>query len=242
MESFLSGRRAFVVGGSGGIGAAISVALARSGAGLLVHGGHNRDKLDLVAAQARGYGVTVGTCLRELVNASDAEVLLDIAGEVDVLVVSFGPYLEAAVGETSADQWARMVGLNLTLPALLVSSLLPGMVDRGYGRIILLGGPRSDRLDGYLQIAAYGAAKHGLASLARSVARQYASRNIRCNMICPGHVDTEYSTDEEKKRGASRQPSGRLISVDEIARLAVQLLHPASDAVNGAIIPVDFGV
>jgi 3-oxoacyl-[acyl-carrier protein] reductase len=242
MERFLLGRRALVVGGSGGIGAAISLALAGRGAGLVIHGGHNRDKLDGVAAEARKQTEGVDTCLRELASPDDAEALLGTAGDVDILVVSFGPYLKSPIAETTPEQWDRMIGLNLTLPARLVSSLVPGMLERGYGRIILFGGPRSDRADGFLEIAAYGAAKHGLASLVRSVARQYASRNLRCNMICPGYVDTEYNTAAEKMRVASHLPSGRLISVDEIASLAIHLLHPDSDAVNGAIIPVDFGV
>ena len=242
MEKFLAGRRALVVGGSGGIGAAVSVALAQRGAQLLIHGGHSLERLEAVAAQARSHAEPVAIHLREIVNPSDAPALLRFAGDVDVLVVSFGPYLEGLVGETSAEQWERMIGLNLTLPALLVSGVLPGMVERGFGRIILFGGPRTDKSEGYQRIAAYGAAKHGLASVARSVARQYASRNIRCNMICPGYVDTEYYTAEQKAKIAARQPQGRLISVDEIATLAVRLLHPASEAINGAIIPVDFGV
>lgn len=242
MEKFLAGRRAFVVGGSGGIGAAVSVALAQRGAQLFIHGGHSPDRLEAVAVRARSHVEPVATHLREIVEPSDARTLLDFAGDVDVLVVSFGPYLEGLVGETSAEQWERMIGLNLTLPALLVSGVLPGMVDRGFGRIILFGGPRTDRSEGYQQIAAYGAAKHGLASIARSTARQYASRNIRCNMICPGYVDTEYYSDEQKAEIASGQPQGRLISVDEIASFAVRLLDPVSESINGAIIPVDFGV
>jgi len=242
MEKFLAGRRAFVVGGSGGIGAAVSVALAQRGAQLFIHGGHSLDRLEAVAVRARSHVEPVATHLREIVEPSDARTLLDFAGDVDVLIVSFGPYLEGLVGETSAEQWERMIGLNLTLPALLVSGVLPGMVDRGFGRIILFGGPRTDRSEGYRQIAAYGAAKHGLASIARSTARQYASRNIRCNMICPGYVDTEYYSDERKAEIASGQPQGRLISVDEIASFAVRLLDPVSESINGAIIPVDFGV
>ncbi|MBU8913076.1 MAG: SDR family oxidoreductase [Spirochaetales bacterium] len=242
MEKYLAGRRALVVGGSGGIGAAVSVALARRGAQLFIHGGHSLDRLEAVAAQARGHTAPVATHLQEIVEPGDAGALLDFAGDVDILVVSFGPYLEGLVGETSPEQWEQMIGLNLNLPALLVSGLLPGMVDRGFGRILLFGGPRTDRNEGYRQIAAYGAAKHGLASLTRSVARQYASRNIRCNMICPGYVDTEYYSEEQKTEIASRQPQGRLISVDEIATLAVRLLDPASESINGAIIPVDIGV
>ena len=242
MEKFLAGRRAFVVGGSGGIGAGVSVALAQRGAQLVIHGGHSLDRLEAVAAEARRYGAAVAIHLREIVESGDAPALLEIAGDVDVLVVSFGPYLEARVGEMSAEKWERMIGLNLTLPALLVSGVLPGMVERGFGRIILFGGPRTDRNEAYDKIAAYGAAKYGLASVVRSVARQYASSNIRCNMICPGYVDTEYYTDEQKAKIASGQPQGRMISVEEIANLAVRLLGPSSDAINGAIIPVDFGV
>ncbi len=242
MEKFLAGRRALVVGGSGGIGAAVSVALAQRGAQLLIHGGHNLDQLETVAAQARHYAQPVAIHLQEIVDPEGAQKLLDFAGDVDVLVVSFGPYLEGSIGEMSAGQWERMIGLNLTLPAQLVSGVLPGMVDRGFGRIILFGGPRTDRSEGYLRISAYGAAKHGLASIARSIARQYASRNIRCNMICPGYVDTEYYTSGQKAKIAARLPQDRLITVDEIATLAVRLLDPVSEAINGAIIPVDFGV
>lgn len=242
MEKFLAGRRALVVGGSGGIGAAVSVALAQRGAQLLIHGGHSLAKLENVAARARGYTEQVATHLQKIVDPDDAETLLAFGGQVDVLVVSFGPYLEGSIAEMTAERWSRMIGLNLTLPALLITGVLPAMIERGFGRIILFGGPRTDRCEAYQRIAAYGAAKHGLASIARSVARQYASSNIRCNMICPGYVDTEYYTDEQKATIAARQPQGRLISVDEIATLAIRLLHPDVDAINGAIIPVDFGV
>jgi 3-oxoacyl-[acyl-carrier protein] reductase len=242
MEGFLSGRRALVVGGSGGIGAAVSAALARHGARLRIHGGHSRQKLETVAARAREHTDDVTTLLLEISGPQDARDLLEFGGQVDILVVSYGPWLQSSVIDTRPDQWEEMVGQNLTLPAVLMSGVLPGMTDRRYGRIVLFGGPRSDRLSGYLRIAGYAAAKHGLASLARSVALQHADDNVRCNMICPGHVETEYYSESRKRAQEARHPSRRLISVEEVASLVVSLLRPDSDAINGAIIPVDFGV
>ena len=201
-----------------------------------------QQKLDKVAAEARGYTEPVATLLADIAGPSRAAGLLEFGADADVLVVAFGPFMEAPVSKTGPADWDRMIGLNLTLPAILVSSLLPGMVSRGYGRIILFGGPRSNLNAGYRQIGAYGAAKHGLASLVRSVAQQHCSDNVHCNMICPGYVDTEYYSIARKRQLAEQHPAGRLIRTAEISTLVAHLLHPDSDAINGAIIPVDFGV
>lgn len=242
MEPNFDGRRAFVVGGSGGIGAEVTLSLARSGASVCIHGGHDGARIAAVAARAAQSGGPHETLLLELSGPADVPALLRAAGDPDILVVAFGPFLESPVGETSTEQWRRMIDCNLTLPAGLISAVVPGMVARGYGRIVVFGAPRSDRLEGYRDIAAYGAAKHGLASLVRSVAKQYAGHNIRCNMICPGYVDTEYYSPAARAELLARHPVGRMVSTAEIAGLVIQLLSSASDAVNGAIIPVDFGV
>ena len=241
MDRFLTGRRALVVGGSGGIGAAVTLALARCGAELVVHGGRDRERLERIAAAAGALTAEVRSFLLEITGPGDADAVLSAAGRVDILVVAFGPWMEAAVDATSPDEWRRMVDLNLTLPALLISAVIPGMKDRGYGRILVFGGPRSDRPEGYTRIAAYGAAKHGLASLVRSTARQYSAHNIRCNMICPGYVATEYYEPGKLAEIARKLPGGgRVVTTDEVAALAIHLLRPESDAVSGAIIPIDF--
>lgn len=242
MNRFLEGRSALIVGGSGGIGAAVSVALARCGARLYVHGGHDRHRLERVVAQAREAGAAADGLLLELTGQRDSERLVEFAPEPDVLVCSFGPYAEGPVGGTSGADWERMVSLNLTLPAALISMVIPGMVTRAYGRIVAFGAPHGDEGRGYRRIAAYAAAKQGLGSLVRSVALQYAERNIRCNMICPGYVETEYYDRARAQTIAASQPGGRLISAAEIAGLVVHLLRTESDAVNGAIIPVDQGI
>lgn len=242
MEKFLEGRSALIVGGSGGIGGAVSVALARCGARLHVHGGHDRDRLERVIGLAREAGSAADGLLLELSGHRDADRLVEFAPDVDVLVCSFGPYAESSVEGTTGADWERMVSLNLTLPGALISAVIRGMVTRKYGRIIVFGAPHGDEGRGYRRIAAYAAAKQGLGSLVRSVALQYAEHDIRCNMICPGYVDTEYYDRTRAESIAATRPGGRLISTAEIAGLVIHLLRTESDAINGAIIPIDQGI
>ncbi|TVQ17096.1 MAG: SDR family oxidoreductase [Spirochaetaceae bacterium] len=253
MERFLTGRRALVIGGSGGIGAEVSVALARAGADLVIHGGTSDERLDRTAQRARdaadvGERAETRPSVETILLAFDpcrldeqCSELLARAGRVDILVCSFGPYIESPIHDMTADGWRRMIDLNLTLPAILVGRILHGMRERRYGRIILFGGPRSDRIEGYRSIGAYAAAKAGLASLTRSVARQNAGFNVTCNMIAPGYVETEYYDEARARAIAAARPMGRMVKTDEIGYHIVHLLSRGSDSVNGAVFPVDFG-
>lgn len=128
---------------------------------------------------------------------------------------------------------------NLAFPGMLVSSALPHMRVEGWGRILLVGGTRTDSIRGFTSNAAYAAAKTGLASLVKSVALGYANQGISCNAICPGFVDTEYLESGVKEVLAAKNPDGKLISAGEIAELALFLLK--NSLFNGAIIPADKG-
>ena len=262
MERFLTGRRALVIGGSGGIGAEVSVALARAGADLVIHGGTSVERLDRTAGRARDAG---GPDARDTDAATPESTrarpgvetillafdpcrldeqcgeLLSRAGRVDIFVCSFGPYVESPIHDMTADGWRRMIDLNLTLPALVIGRLLPGMRERRFGRIVLFGGPRSDRIEGYRSIGAYAAAKTGLASLTRSVARQSAGYGITCNMIAPGYVETEYYDEQRARAIAAARPTGRMVKPEEIGYHVLHLLSRRSDSVTGAVFPVDFG-
>ena len=241
MSDDLNGVRALVVGGSGGIGAAVSVMLASQGASLLVHGGHDRARLDATLARCREVGCSAEGVIAPIAQAEDAEPVVEAAGDVDILVVAYGPWLELPVDETPVAEWRALTEANLILPAYLLSRLLPGMRSRQYGRVVLFGGPRSDRAEGFQRIGAYAAVKAGLASLVRSVATQYAPDNVRCNMIAPGYVETEYLTDEQIERIRLARPTRRLVQPRQIAALCRALLDDSLDPVNGAIIPVDYG-
>jgi NAD(P)-dependent dehydrogenase (short-subunit alcohol dehydrogenase family) len=241
MARSLQGKRALVVGGSGGIGAAITEMLASEGCNLLVHGGHDGDTLERVAARAREHGVDVSPILMPITTAGDGLALVEEQNGLDVLVVSFGPLYEAPLHRTTERTWRAAVELNLLLPALLVSRLLPSMREQRFGRILLFGGPRAGELRPFRNIGAYAAAKTGLASLTKSIALQNADRNITCNMIAPGYVETEYYSRDKVETIAASLPTGRMVRLDEVASLARLLLAGGADALNGAIIPIDFG-
>jgi 3-oxoacyl-[acyl-carrier protein] reductase len=238
----LSGRHALVVGGSGGIGASVATDLARAGAEVTVHGGHDRERLDRSRKAVRGAGTLRDATLHPIEHADDGASLLERTGLPDILVCAFGPYLEQSFLDTPDDQFRRMVELNLHLPAVMIREVLPAMLERAWGRIVVFGGPRSDRIVGFRKIAAYAASKAGLASLVRSVALQCAGTGVSCNMIAPGYVETEYYPAEAIEALRKRIPGGRLIRPQEVARVTVELVAGSSAAVNGAIIPVDFGI
>lgn len=245
--SSIEQRTALVVGGTGGIGARVTTQLARRGLDLYVHGGHSRQALAQTLATGRECGVRAHGELCTFEHADDARDLPARAAHalgapVDVLVVTLGPYLAAPLGQTTVEQWRSLVELNLVLPAVLVGSVLPSMVARGGGRIVLFGGPRADRLDGYRLIGAYAAAKAGVVSLARSIALQHAVDGVQANVVSPGFVATEYLDETEIERGRRTSPTRRLIEPEHVAHVVAYLVCEAGDAVNGTVISVGDGL
>lgn len=241
-SSRLEAHRALVIGGSGGVGRSISYQLASMGAAVIVHGGHDAEKLERVVGYIRDRGGRARGLLRRLDRASDLLPDLESCGRIDILVVAFGPIVYADLASTTDADWERMASLNLALPGMLVSRTLPGMVQRGWGRIVLFGGPHGDTLRGFARIGAYAAAKAGLASLCKSAARQTRGRNVTVNMIAPGYVDTEFLTDAERELARKRSPRGKLIPAEHVARLAVQLVAADDADINGACIAMDQGL
>ncbi len=259
----LEGRRALVVGGSGGIGRAVSLELGSRGAYVVVHGGSSREKLDstllelrrarelrfareprfakpdLGAAGAEGFLLDLGDPSSGLARLSDA---LPGLGDIDILVVAFGPFVRKSLAATDRVDWVRIALLDLALPGTLCSAYLPAMASRGWGRILLFGGSRTDGIRAYSSNAAYAAAKTGLAVLVKSIAAEGAPRGVGCVLVCPGLTDTEYLGEAEKAALRSRAPGGRLAEPAEIASAAVDLLAADPCLASGAIITLDGGL
>lgn len=238
----LVGRRALVIGGSGGIGRHVSLQLAEAGANLVVHGGSNRPKLTELLSALQSRGVRSEGFLQSVRHADELVDSVRRRMPFDIAVVSFGPFLQKSLAETSSAEWRRMVELNLTLPGALVSLLAPEMADRGWGRIVLFGGTRTEQIRGFRTVAAYSAAKTGVASLVKSAALEFGDRGVAINAIAPGYVETEYLSPEMIRHLAMKSPDRTLIPPSSLARFILNLITQRSTIVNGSTIAVDKGL
>jgi NAD(P)-dependent dehydrogenase (short-subunit alcohol dehydrogenase family) len=240
MDKIFSGKKALVVGGSGGIGAAISIKLAEMGAEVFVHGGHSQEKLNRTLKAIRDAGGKAEGFLYPADQDGAAEAILAKVPKPDILICSWGPFLQQPLAEMTPDEWKNTVKNNLIFPGILVSLVFRDMIDNGWGRIILFGGTNTSTIRGFSTTAAYSAAKTALGVLAKSIALQSGSANVTCNVICPGLVETEYVDDEMKAYIKSHSPAGKVESPVDVAEFVTAVLP--SNQLNGAVIPLDYGI
>jgi len=225
VKKVFDGKKAVIVGGTGGIGRAISLSLAAEGSEVRAIGRHAL--------------AGVNSLILELDNPENRTIVVDEVLSADILCVVRGPFLQKHLHEMTSDEWLFQAYANLGFPGMLVSAVLPHMRASGWGRILLLGGTRTDSVRGFRTNAAYAAAKTGLSSLVKSVALEYALQGITCNAICPGFVETEYLDSVQKNRLAEKSRDGKLISTQDIADLAMFLLK--NTLYNGCVVLADKG-
>jgi 3-oxoacyl-[acyl-carrier protein] reductase len=240
METDFSGRQALVVGGTGGIGATIAQGLAERGAQVTVHGGSSEDRLRRVLQGISSVGGTAQGFLHPITSAESVDSLFRRLPRVDILVWAWGPFLRKPLETYTSGDWEYLAKANFSWPGAMVSLTLRGMLDRGWGRLLLFGGTNTDTIRGFTSTAVYSAAKTALAVVVKSTAKTAADRGVTCNMICPGFVDTEYLSEEARAYGKSKSPNHTLLSTRAVAELGIQIL--LSSQINGAIIPMDGGV
>ncbi|WP_094217218.1 SDR family oxidoreductase [Streptomyces diastatochromogenes] len=187
----LDGRVAVVTGGSSGIGRAISGALARAGASVVVVARKEAqlaatvDELTADGCRAAWVSADLGT--REGVRAA-AEEAAGRFGEPDILVNCAGINLRPPMGELGEEVWDTTMAVNLEAPYLLGQRFGPGMAERGYGRIIHITSQQAHRA--FVQSGAYGVSKGALESLARSQAEAWSPYGVTANTLVPGFVMT----------------------------------------------------
>lgn len=237
----IAGKKAAVIGGSGGIGWAIAHELAAKVDELVLHG-RDETKLAERAAELGRAGCRVVQAAADLSGAEPPAKTLELVRRCDLLVVAYGPFVHKTLAATSAEDWRLSALAGLALPGIIASEAAAAMAERGFGRILLFGGTRTDAIRAYRGNAAYAAAKTGLGVLAKSLAGEFGPRGVSSVVLCPGFVDTEYLDASTRDALTAASPRGHLIAAGDIAGLAAYLLSGGMDLVSGSVINADEGL
>jgi len=245
VTSALHGRHALVTGAASGIGAAVAQRLAALGATVTVL---DRDP-DGAARVADGIGGEA-----RVLDLTDADAIdrLDVAA--DILVNNAGIQHVAPVEEFDAEAFERIHRLMLHAPFLLARRLLPGMYERGWGRLVHISSVHGHRASAYK--SAYVSAKHGLEGLSKVIALEAAGRGVTSNTVCPGYVRTPLVegqiADQARAHGIAesdvvdqvmlaRTPVKRLVEPEEVADMVAFLCGDGSASVTGSSFLLDGG-
>jgi len=239
----LGGKTALVTGASGGLGGAIARALHGQGAVVAVSG-TRREALDQLAAELKER-VHVLAC--NLADKQEVEALVPAAeermGKLDIMVANAGITRDNLLVQLSDAAWEEVIAVNLSASFRLVRAAVKGMMRRRFGRII--GVTSVVAVTGNAGQANYAAAKAGMIGLIKSLALEYARRNITANCIAPGFIATPM-TDKlnEKQREAilARVPAGRLGVAGDVAAATVYLASDEAAYVTGQTLHVNGGM
>ena len=241
------GRVALVTGAAQGLGLVCAEALARQGFHLVLtdlkslEGAQGRTRASDPHAEAVQGDITSEFFVREL-----AEQIAARHGAVEVLVNNAGVRCIAPAEDTSAEQWRRVMDVNLFGPFLLCKYLGAQMLGRRSGSIVNVASVAG--LAGIAHRSAYNASKHGLIGLTRTLAAEWGGRGVRVNAVCPAWIKTEMDVADQAGGAYSDQdivdrvPMARFASAEDVARAVVFLADATkSGFVNGAALTVDGG-
>ncbi len=237
------GKNALVLGGTGGIGKEIALMLSSEGACVTIQGRSEEKLAETALSISEKSGIAVTTIKADFypdnIRCNFETLLNKILENTDILCVCFGPFLQKALHETSAEDWTEVALLNYALPGIAVSSVLKPMMDKKWGRILLFGGTGTSFRSEYKTNAAYAGAKTGVDVIAQSVAACYGKYGITCNCILPGFIETEYLSKKQSEELAEKMPGGALIPKKSVVESARFLL--GSPDLNGVLLKVDRG-
>ena len=219
----LNGKVALVTGSGRNIGRATALELARRGADVAVNARTNRAEAESVASEARDLGVRAVAIVSDVADAVQVERMVSEAaaqlGPIDILVNNAGLRKVASIGEMSVEEWREVVGVNMDGPFFTCKAVVPGMIDKGWGRIINVSGLNASK--GRADWAHVCASKMGALGLTRALAVELAPHGILVNHIVPGAFDTTADGVQGLPPAAQRAagiPLGRLGLPEEVVR------------------------
>ena len=250
----LTGRVALVTGGAHSIGLAIGVALAKAGAQVCFNCSNEASRQRGIAAYA-AQGVEVHGYVADVTDEAAVQALVaairEEVGIIDILVNNAGIIKRVPMVDMSVEDFSKIIDVDLIAPFICSKAVIPGMIEKGNGKIINICSMMSEL--GRETVSAYAAAKGGLKMLTKNICSEYGHLNIQCNGIGPGYIATQQTSAlrERQPDGSrhpfdqfivSKTPAGRWGTTDDLVGPAVFLASDASNFVNGHILYVDGGI
>ncbi|MBQ9328090.1 MAG: gluconate 5-dehydrogenase [Solobacterium sp.] len=250
----LEGKIALVTGASYGIGFGIASAFAKCGA-TIVFNDRNQEKLDQGLAAYRELGIEAHGYICDVTDEEAVQKMVgqvrEEVGIIDILVNNAGIIKRIPMTEMTADEFRAVVDVDLNAPFIVSKAVIPGMIEKGHGKIINICSMMSEL--GRETVSAYAAAKGGLKMLTKNICSEYGAYNIQCNGIGPGYIATPQTAPlRERQPDGSRHPFDSFIvaktpaerwgTPEDLQGPAVFLASDASNFVNGHILYVDGGI
>ena len=255
MNAFsLQGKIAWVTGGSYGIGFAIAEAFAAAGA-TIVFNDIRQELVDKGLAAYAEKGIKAHGYVCDVTDESAVQALVanvqDEVGIIDILVNNAGIIKRIPMTEMSADDFRKVIDVDLNAPFICAKAVIPAMIEKGHGKIINICSMMSEL--GRETVSAYAAAKGGLKMLTRNICSEYGACNIQCNGIGPGYIETPQTAPLRQRQPdgsrhpfdqfiVSKTPAARWGTTDDLQGPAVFLASDASNFVNGHVLYVDGGI
>lgn len=248
LNSFeLTGKKALVTGGAGGLGAAIVEALAEAGAEVVII--DVSDATEAIAAGFRAAGLAVSSIVcdvgdRSQVRSTYEDALGITGGNLDILVNAAGIQRRSSSETFPEEDWDAVLDINLHATFLFSQLAARTMIAQGGGKIINIASIMS--FFGGITIPAYAASKGAVGQLTKALSNDWASKGICVNAIAPGYMDTPMNValladSQRTSEVLARIPAGRWGACHDIKGISVFLASSASNYVSGAVIPLDGG-
>lgn len=250
----LEGRVALVTGAAYGIGFAIAEAFARAGARIAFNC-RSEQHLAKALADYRAKGIEAKGYIADVTREDEVQAMVaDIErtmGTIDILVNNAGIIKRIPMEDMTVEDFRQVVDIDLNAPFIVAKAVIPGMKQKGHGKIINICSMMSEL--GRETVSAYAAAKGGLKMLTRNICSEFGGYNIQCNGIGPGYIATPQTAPlRERQPDGSRHPFDSFIiaktpaarwgTPDDLMGPAIFLASDASNFVNGHILYVDGGI
>ena len=242
----LTGRVALVTGASQGIGRTCALRLAKDGAFVAV-AARSKDKLDELVNEIAAAGGTAAAFGLDVADEDQVKATVKGAigqfGKIDILVNNAGITRDQLVMRMKRADWDAVLQTNLTSAYLLIQQVITTMLKQRWGRIINVTSVFGQM--GQAGQANYSASKAGLIGLTMAIAREVGSRNITCNAVAPGFIETPMTavlTDEFKQNAVKQIPLGRVGTSEDVASAVAYLASDEASYITGHVLSVNGGM